>query len=173
MSFWRDKWCGDLPLCDSFPSLFALPVSKEVWVKGVWNVSEGEGSWSPQFTRHFNDWEVVEVESLLLWLRRKRVNMDEDRVLWTQVKSGKFTVKFLYKALELDSLVYFPMKIIWNSRVQPKVSFFAWEASWGKVLTLDQIQKRGWALANRCYLCHINEESIDHLLIHCVKARAL
>ena len=68
------------------------------------------------------------------------MNMDEeDRVLWTQMKSGKFTVKFLYKALELDSLVYFPMKIIWNSYVQPKISFFAWEASWGKVLTLDQI----------------------------------
>ncbi|RVW79159.1 Apoptosis inhibitor 5-like protein API5 [Vitis vinifera] len=32
----------------------------------------------------------------------------------------------------------------------PKVSFFAWEASWGKVLTLDQVKKRGWDLANRC-----------------------
>ena len=57
--------------------------------------------------------------------------------------------------------------------MQPKISFFAWEASWGKALTLDQIQKRGWALANRCYLCHLNEESIDHLLLHCVKTRAL
>ena len=57
--------------------------------------------------------------------------------------------------------------------MQPKISFFAWEASWGKALTLDQIQKRGWALANRCYLCHLNEESIDHLLLHCVKTSAL
>ena len=87
--------------------------------------------------------------------------------------SGKFSVKSLYKALEPNCSVYFLMKIIWNSCVQPKVSFFAWEASWGKTLTLDQIQKRGWALANRCYLCQTNEESIDHLLLHCVMTRAL
>ena len=24
VSFWKDNWCGDTPLCASFPSLFAL-----------------------------------------------------------------------------------------------------------------------------------------------------
>ena len=55
----------------------------------------------------------------------------------------------------------------------PKWVFFAWEASWGKVLTLDQLKKRGWILANRCFLCCVEEESIDHILIHCTKARVL
>ena len=57
--------------------------------------------------------------------------------------------------------------------MQPKVSFFAWKATWGKALTLDQIQKRGWSLANRCYLCQTHEESIDHILPHCVKTKVL
>ena len=51
--------------------------------------------------------------------------------------------------------------------------FFAWEASWGNVLTLDQLKKRGWTLANRCFLCCAEEEFIDHILIHCTKARIL
>ena len=55
--------------------------------------------------------------------------------------------------------------------MQPELSFFAWEASWGKVLTLDRIQKRGWALANKCFFCQTFEESIDHLLLHCEKTR--
>ena len=55
--------------------------------------------------------------------------------------------------------------------MQPKLSFFAWEASWGRVLTLDCLQKRGWALANICFLCQMFEESIDHLLLHCEKTR--
>ena len=55
--------------------------------------------------------------------------------------------------------------------MQPKLSFFVWEASWGRVLTLDRLQKRGWALANRCFLCQMVEESIDHLLLHCEKTR--
>ena len=57
--------------------------------------------------------------------------------------------------------------------MQPRVRFFGWEATWGKALTLDQLQKRGWALANGCYLCQRHEESIDHVLLHCEKARTL
>ena len=40
-----------------------------------------------------------------------------------------------------------------------------------RVLTLDRLQKRGWVMANRCFLCHKSEETIDHLLIHCEKTR--
>ncbi|KAL6326720.1 hypothetical protein AAG906_010894 [Vitis piasezkii] len=96
----------------------------------------------------FNDWEVDEVESSLLCLHGKRT------------KSGKFSVKSLYKALESGFLDPFPMKIIWNSWVQPKVGFFVREAT-------------GWSLVNRCYLCQMHEESIDHILFHCLKTRAL
>ena len=51
--------------------------------------------------------------------------------------------------------------------------FFVWEASWVKTLTLDQVKRRGWSLATRCFLCLVEEESIDHILIHCTKARVL
>lgn len=59
----------------------------------------------------------------------KRVFLDEeDGVRRLESKDGNFLAKSLYKALESDSSIYIPMKIIWNSCVQPKVSF-AWEAS--------------------------------------------
>ena len=67
----------------------------------------------------------------------------EDRVRWMESKDGVFSVKSLYRALQPVSLASFPSKIFWNSCVQPKISFFAWEASWGRVLTLDCLQKRG------------------------------
>ena len=57
--------------------------------------------------------------------------------------------------------------------VQPKINFFAWEATWGKALTLDLIKKRGQALANRCFFGHEKEETIDYLLLHCTKTRVL
>ena len=55
----------------------------------------------------------------------------------------------------------------------PKVAFFGWEASWGKILTLEQLQRRGHSLANRCFLCLSEAETVDHLLLHCVKTRTL
>ena len=41
------------------------------------------------------------------------------------------------------------------------------------MLTLDQLKKRGRALANRCFLCGEGEEIVNHLLIHCSKAEIL
>ena len=41
------------------------------------------------------------------------------------------------------------------------------------MLILDQLKKRGRSLANRCFLCAEGEETIDHLLIHCSKAKIL
>ena len=53
VKFWRDVWCGDTPLCFSFPSLFALATSIEAWVRDCWSdYEEGEG-WIPLFTRSF------------------------------------------------------------------------------------------------------------------------
>ena len=36
-------------------------------------------------------------------------------------------------------------------------------------MTLDQLKKRECALVNRCFLCGEDEESIEHILIHCSK----
>ena len=34
VKFWKDK-CGDGPLCESFPSLFSMSMSKNAWVSEV------------------------------------------------------------------------------------------------------------------------------------------
>ena len=69
------------------------------------------------------------MENLLGRLCGEGVLLDkEDRVRWLESKDDNFLVKSLYKVLEPDSSVCFPLKIIWNSQVQPKISFFAWEA---------------------------------------------
>lgn len=43
VKFWKDRWCDNELLCDSFPSLFALASSKEAWVADLWNQSNFSG----------------------------------------------------------------------------------------------------------------------------------
>ena len=59
----------------------------------------------------------------------------KDRVLWNQ--GWENSVKSLYDALEPRTAVPFWRSIIWSPCVSTKVGFFAWEALWGKTLTLD------------------------------------
>ena len=56
--------------------------------------------------------------------------------------------------------------------MQSKLCFFAWEATWRKILTLDKLQKRGLTLANRC-IFQESEETADHILLHCRTTRGL
>ena len=41
------------------------------------------------------------------------------------------------------------------------------EACSGKVLTTNQLKKRGYQVASICPFCRKNEDSLDHILIHC------
>ncbi|RVX17120.1 putative ribonuclease H protein [Vitis vinifera] len=160
---------------ESYGVGFWKEIRKEgAWVEEFWDSSGEEGVWSPRFSRPFNDWEVEEVERLLLTIQGVRlIPLVEDRMLWKVTSNGIFSVKSLYNDLSSRRAGLFPHGLIWSPSLPSKVSFFAWEASWGNVLTMDQLKKRGWALANRCFLCCEEEESIDHILIHCSRARVL
>ena len=69
VKFWKDNWCENFTLCNSFPSLYAFATYKEAWIEEMWDHFGGEGVWSPRFSRPFNDWEVEKVERLLLIIR--------------------------------------------------------------------------------------------------------
>ncbi|RVX07840.1 hypothetical protein CK203_021995 [Vitis vinifera] len=86
---------------------------------------------------------------------------------------GKYGVKEAYNGLVVTNACDFPYKSVWVNKVPTKVAFFAWEAAWGKILTLDRLQKRGWQFPNRCFLCGCEEESVNHILLHCIVVRAL
>ena len=43
----------------------------------------------------------------------------------------------------------------------------------GQSFNLDHLKKKGRALANRCFLCGKEEETVDHLLIHCPQTKVI
>ena len=86
---------------------------------------------------------------------------------------GKFSVKSYYTSLKVENNPLFLAKEVWGSCAPLRTRFFAWEAIWGKISTVDMLMRRGWSMVNRCNLCKENEESADHILIHCGKTREL
>jgi len=45
------------------------------------------------------------------------------------------------------------------------VSFFLWTAAWGRILTIDNLVKRGLPLVNWCCLCCYDGEAMDPLYV--------
>ena len=113
------------------------------------------------------------VGDFLYILRGHRPYLEEDSVLWRRGRNGQFRVKEAYSVLANPNDIIFPSRCIWVDRVPTKVAFFACEATWGKMLTLDRLQIRGVQLPNCCFLCGCEEENVNHILIHCIVVRAL
>ena len=167
VSFWKDFWCGEGASCIAYPTLFSLIVRKEALIREVWDILN-EGGWTPCFSRPFNYWEVTEVDNFLQTIQPWRVVSNrEDRLILKGSNSGIYSVKLMYEALNRPASESrpFPALSVWNLLVPLNVGFFAWEASWGKVLTLDQLKKGGRPLANRCYLCEKEEETLNFLFL--------
>ena len=57
--------------------------------------------------------------------------------------------------------------------LSPRLASLCGRLRGGRILTLDSLQKKGWVLANRCFLCQKYGKSIDHLLLHCERTREM
>ena len=157
-----------------FPSLFNLALNKEATIADIWDRDRGVGCWSPTFLRPLNDWEIEEAARFLHTLHEfNYCPSGEDKLLLKNDKEKGFSVKSMYKGFDPSPAFDFPYRLVWNPVVPPKIRVFAWEATWGKVLTLNQLKRRGMTLVNRCFMYEEDEENIDHLLIHCKSAKML
>lgn len=117
--------------------------------------------------RNLQDWKSEEYEALLLCLSHIQIKNHGDKLCWKNKNRGKFTVSSFYDYLDGQinrNQLKFPAKIIWRSGAPPKIS---WEAAKEKILTLDNLMRRGIPIANRCYLCKMGPESCNHLLLWC------
>ena len=75
--------------------------------------------------------------------------------------------------MEFSAVRALPHQLIWRTSAPVKVAFLVWEASHEKILTIDNLQKRGITLVNRCFMCKVDVESVDHLLLQCKVAWTL
>ena len=90
-----------------------------------------------------------------------------DSMHWRPQQHGVFDTKSFYHVIDGTQDIKFPWKAIWRVKAPRRVSFFGWSAAWGKILTCDNLMRRGYTMAGWCCMCQCDEETVDHLLIHC------
>ena len=56
---------------------------------------------------------------------------------------------------------------MWRSKVPPRVAFFSWTASLGKILTIENLWYKGVAVVDWCFMCKKSGELVNHLLLLC------
>jgi hypothetical protein len=104
--------------------------------------------------RAVQDWELDVISSFFEMLYSCKISQRiVDCIRWSPFKKGLFEVKSFYKALSNLANEVFPWKSIWRSKVLSRVAFFGWTASLGKILTHDNLRKRGIVVVEWCCMC--------------------
>jgi hypothetical protein len=172
--FWEDVWCGDRTLKEEFPGLYNIASFKDASIADSMEYSSESIQWNIQFSRLIHDWEVGDLATFYKCLYEYKLRGEgRDKLWWLPSRKGVFEVKSFYRALSPHGLGSFPWKSVWKSKAPPRVAFFVWTAVHSKILTLDNLGRRGLVVVNRCWLYESDVESVDHLFLHCAAARDL
>ncbi|WMV47891.1 hypothetical protein MTR67_041276 [Solanum verrucosum] len=164
--FWNDIWVGQTPLRQQFPDIYNLNQQKLATISEVKNAQ----GWNLSFRRLLNDREVGRMIQFYNTLEQaKSLNFEEDKLLWSLDKDGKFRVKAAYKMLNIstETKEWWPWKMIWKGKIPHKVACFTWLVASQAVLTQDNLMKRGKQLCSRCFFCEAEVETVNHLFQHC------
>lgn len=143
----------------------------DVKVCHQWNASNSNGfrQWKPpQLIAPHAQGHDLEALSFELHKRQNRSSEEPDILRWGYSTKGMFTTKEAYSLMHPTPLPRDPLwALIWNKFTWPKISTFLWFLSHKRILTWDNLVKRGFTGPSQCPNCLQNAETIQHLLLLC------
>ncbi|OVA14202.1 Reverse transcriptase zinc-binding domain [Macleaya cordata] len=170
-SFWFDPWASPKPLRYTAPAIFKICENK---AGNLTDFITQDQEWSIPLSRDLRPPEISQIAEVLYVINSPPLlSQDQDEIHWSLNLKG-FSVKSLYDyQSNTPSDQEFPTNLIWNHMIPPKLCFFFWTAVLDKILTLNNLKKRGHQLANCCFLCSRAEETPAHLLLNCHYSRRI
>ena len=120
-------------------------------------------------------WEVG--RSLYQELQKRKIEKreKEDQLRWGYGQSRNFNIKEAAGLLRGDQNSQAGKKWVklWNMGLWPKITLFLWLLVKGRILTWENLRRRGMTGPLRCVICNEAEETMDHLLNQCKWAKGM
>lgn len=76
-------------------------------------------------------------------------------------------MKSAYEEMKRGSRTNATVHEVWQLKVAPRIKVFGWLMYLNKILTVDNLRRRGWCIVNWCIMCKANLESTKHLFNEC------
>ena len=163
--FWLDRWQGECALYCTYPNLFKIVLDPLLTVSNAFH----NNSLSIQFTRQLTGVLLIEWNHLSAFYSLSipcSVNSGSDTIHWRWTATGLFTVHSLYIWLDYGGIRDKDYRTLWKTKIPLKIKIFTWLVKEGKILTKDNLAKKGWIGDHKCHFCNENE-TIDHLFVTC------
>ena len=167
--FWEHNW-GIGRLQDKYPLIYSQCKTPEATLSQALQPHRLNNSFLS-----LNNTEMEELHAMLQDVSATQIilSVQPDRLFWMPMPSGEFTVKSAYLTLKHGPTLDSGIHRIWMLSTPPRMKIFGWLLLMNRILTTDNLQKRGWVLAGICYMCKADSETVPHLFVHCTFAKLL
>eukprot|EP00253_Pinus_taeda_P031614 PITA_31614 len=135
--------------------------------------ANSEGKWRKWKKLFYRDTSPLkaQTEALknILEQRKILVSVDSDQLRRGHNNKGTFNLKEA-KCITFGLDFTIPDRVwkdLWQNQGWMKIKLFMWLVQHKKILTWDNLQKRGVSGPSKCQLCESQEETIEHLLNLC------
>ncbi|XP_026383544.1 uncharacterized protein LOC113279042 [Papaver somniferum] len=153
ISLWNDKWIFEEPPCKLFPSHPYIAAHPHLKVKDL--IINSQWHFHTVFLQFFTSDQLPVIKG------------GEDILIWCNSHTGQFTVSDAIKKISNTFPKLHWYKKIWNLAVLPSTSANVWKITRDACATDENLRKKGFKSAFRCYLCYNGEDFMDHILRHC------
>ena len=169
--FWHHNWLdGEAPRYLA-PHLFQLVSRKNRTVcQELQN-----GNWIRSLRTRITTSVQIQ-EFVALWFRIQEVQLTpdvQDSIVWRWTADGNYSTRSAYNIQFQGSHCKFHADLIWKASAENKCKIHAWLLMHDKILTADNLQKRGWPHHEHCVLCNGPLETGLHLSLLCPFAKAV
>eukprot|EP00253_Pinus_taeda_P017362 PITA_17362 len=172
ISIWSDKIMNAEPIGNrssnrDLRSWMERNGMRTLWDISLWRDSTWTGWITAEVPDHLrSDWNMLleHLHGLAPTHLRKK-----DRIGWGATNRG-YTVAMGYK--KINERPYAapdpaPWQGVWRTPSWPKIDFFAWQLCHGRILTYDNLQRKGFHGPSMCALCNNSSETITHIMFKC------
>jgi hypothetical protein len=166
--FWKSSWIHGQAPKSIAPSLFRKTKRKNITVeKALTN-----NNWIRLCFPCSGEVELREFVSLWQAIgNMQELNGLEDTITWKWSADGQYSASSAYNIQFSSNYSTMNLCPIWKAMVEPRCRFFAWTLLHKRILTADNLLKRGWPCNPLCCLCNSAPETILHLCKDCSFSR--
>lgn len=178
VNFWTDSWCGHPPISqmDNMEDIMNIAIAhwgiKLSDYVSIVEILLGKTIWKDPTLLPISNQQSSSLADIFL-NRTVLMSNREDVIIWVASKSRKYSIKEGYKATQqgcsskVSSRAY---TFYLNDIVLPKAGCFVWLTLNKRILIANRLVKLGFSQVFNCVLCGLEEESVDHLFLHCTFA---
>ena len=144
VKFWKDVWLKDYRLIGDFLHKDLVDLCKQRY-----------GNLVSHYWQNDSQVNLIDIDKTFNYIQLSLNVVSlyphlEDEIIWQADPSGQFKVSSIFVSKDKD---YKPLwSHAWIKGLFPKINIFFWILLQNKILTLDNLQKRGINVVNRCTL---------------------